>query len=256
MRNLLRIIGMPLLGFLGIMCLAYAPKAAAQECSKGCVPTYGYDSSRDNVNPGESYFQASTLGQMGHIPSATNSPDLNGVVYAQPLYVSQLSIGGVATNVLFVATEENWVYALNADTLSATPIWSVNLNNSGETAVPDSKLPGPGPGCNNISPEVGITGTPVIDTDNNVIYVVSKHYNPNSNPTIFQRLNVLNLSNGSAAAPALPIGATFANVGLTFTEANENQRAGLALVSQGNTPGGPLVYVWFTSRGAPTATPA
>jgi hypothetical protein len=55
------------------------------------------------------------------------------------------------------------------------------LNNTGETAVPDSVLPNQ---CNNIAPEVGITGAPVIDGAANVLYVVSKHYNPNNNPTV------------------------------------------------------------------------
>ena len=243
MRTLLRIAGMPLLGLLGIISVSYAPYAAAQECSKGCVSTYGYDNSRDNMNPNETYFKATTILSVN--PQHTNSPDLNGIVYAQPLYVSQVSINGVTKNVLFVATEENYVYALDGDTIGNPPLWTTNLNtSSGDKAVPDANLPGPGPGCNNISPEVGITGTPVIDTDNNVLYVVSKHYNSSSNPTIFQRLNVLNLSNGTLAAPQFDIASHISG----FTAVNENQRAGLALVSQGNTPGGPLVYVAWGSH--------
>jgi hypothetical protein len=52
--------------------------ASAQECSKGCVYTYGYDESRDNVNPNESTLKATSLSL-----TATNSPDLNGNVFAQ-----------------------------------------------------------------------------------------------------------------------------------------------------------------------------
>jgi hypothetical protein len=236
---------MAFLGLLGIISVGYVPQAAAQECSQGCVSTYGYDNSRDNTNPSETYFKATTITSLN--PQPKNSPDLKGIVYAQPLYVSQVSINGTTKNVLFVATEENYVYAFDGDTISPTtnPLWTANLNtNTGDTAVPDSLLPGPGPGCNNISPEVGITGTPVIDTDNNVLYVVSKHYNSTSNPTIFQRLNVLNLSNGSLAAPQFDIASHISG----FTAVNENQRAGLALVSQGNTPGGPLVYVAWGSH--------
>lgn len=172
MRNLLRITGMALLGFIAIICPADAPYAAAQECSLGCVPTYGYDASRDNVNPNESILKATSLGSL----TPTNSPDLSGIVYAQPLYVSQASIkinGQLTTkNALFVATAENYVYALDADNInSANPLWSTPLNVGTETAVPDSYLPN---ACANISPEVGITGTPVIDTGANLLYVVSK----------------------------------------------------------------------------------
>jgi hypothetical protein len=233
MRNELGITGMAVLILLGVCCVGYSRSVAAQECSQGCVATYGYDPSRDNTNPRESYFKASTLGTT-LIPRATNSPDLNGIVYAQPLYVSQISIGGNLKNVLFVATEENYVYALDADNIGNTPLWTVNLNKSGETAVPDSALPAT---CTDISPEVGITGTPAIDTSNNILYVVSEHV---SGSTISQRLNVLNLSDGSAAAPARDIGSV---LGSGFAAVNQNQRPGLALVSQGDTPGGPQVYV-------------
>jgi hypothetical protein len=241
---------MPLLGILGIISVSYAPRAGAQECSHGCVSTYGYDYSRDNVNPSETYFKASILGTTQQEPTAANSPDLTGIVYAQPLYVSNISIGGVSKNLLFVATEENYVYALNGDSIGSSAIWTTNLN-YGDSAVPDAKLPNT---CNNISPEVGITGTPVIDTDNNLLYVVTKRYNANSNPTVSQWLNVLNLADGSTAAPALNIGGA---IGSGFSALNENQRAGLALVGQGTTPGGPQVYVaWGSHCDASSGAPA
>ncbi|HVI06875.1 MAG TPA: hypothetical protein VND65_01130, partial [Candidatus Binatia bacterium] len=168
--------------------------------------TYGYDFSRDNVNANESILKASTLTTL----SATNSPDLNEVVYAEPLYVSQLVIGSSTYDVLFVATEENWVYALNADSLSSQPLWSANLNcttpptctNPNDEAVPDSLLPGQ---CNNIGPEVGITGTPVIDTAHNVMYVVSKHYNTSTH-AFTQRLNMLYITSGQPVVTTVDIG--------------------------------------------------
>jgi hypothetical protein len=239
-RNELGITGTAVLILLGVCCVGYSRPVAAQECSQGCLTTYGYGYSRDNTNPRESYFQASTLGT-SLIPQAKNSPDLNGIVYAQPLYVSQVSISGFGTkNVLFVATEENYVYALDADTINSQQaiLWSKTLNVGSETAVPDSALPPAGTTtCTDISPEVGITGTPVIDTSVNLLYVVSEHI---SGSTISQRLNVLNLSDGSPAAPALDIGSA---LGSGFAAVNQNQRPGLALVSQGDTPGGPQVYV-------------
>jgi hypothetical protein len=235
MRSALRVAGIAVLGFFLVLILKPGTTSGTVQCSLGCVATYGYNDSRDNVNSNESLLKATGLSSFGN---ATFSPDLNGVVYAQPLYISQIVITGHSRpmNVVFVATEENWVYGLDGDNLSNQPFWGVNLNNTGETAVPDSVLPF---GCTDIAPEVGITGTPVIDTAANVLYVVSKHYNTR-NGSVKQRLNALNLFDGSAAAPALDI--------RQVMPLNQNQRAGLALASQGTLPGGPLIYVVWGSH--------
>jgi len=225
------------MGCLSILLLTPAATSGSSQCSLGCVTTYGYDTARDNVNPSESILKARTLRSL----TSTKSPDLNGIVFAEPLYISQISLTGQSNpvNAVFVATEENWVYALDGDNLANPPFWSVDLNNTGETAVPDSLLPD---GCINIPPEVGITGTPVIDTGSNVMYVVSKSYDGSN---VHQRLNVLNLADGSAAASALDIGSV---IGSSFIADNQNQRAGLALASQGGISGGPLVYVAWGSH--------
>jgi len=224
-----------------IVLLARVAAPSGAQCSQGCVTTYGYNDSRNNINSNESILKATGLSSFGN---ATFSPDLNGVVYSQPLYISQIVIKGHSgpMNVLFVATEENWVYALDGDNLSHQPFWGVNLNRApNETAVPDRVLP---LGCTDIAPEVGITGTPVIDAVANVLYVVSKNYNT-VNGTVKQRLHALNLFDGSAAAPALDVGQA---LGASFSALNQNQRAGLALASQGILPGGPLIYVVWGSH--------
>lgn len=238
MRSTLRVASIVLLGFVSILLLKPGRASGSSECSLGCVSTYGYDYNRDNINSSESILKATTLTSL----TPTNSPDLSGIVYAQPLYVSQASITGQssAVNVFFVATEENWVYALDADNLGNSPFWSANLNQTGETAVPDSVLPRQ---CGNIAPEVGITGTPVIDTANNILYVVSKHANGTN---YYQRLNVLKLYDGTAAATAVDMSTA---LGSNFSALTQNQRAGLALVTQGDVPnGGPLVYVVWASH--------
>lgn len=104
MRNLLRITGIALLG-LGITCIGHPFDAVAQECSAsygGCLPTYGYDYSRDNVNPNETYFKASTLGTHV-IPSSTNSPDpdnkgLASYPGSSPVVTWNSSSGGLNTD--------------------------------------------------------------------------------------------------------------------------------------------------------------
>ena len=100
---------------------------------------------------------------------------MDGYVYAQPLYVSQVLINDRRRNVVYVATEHNSVYAFDADNPVSEPLWHVSFINeaSGVTTVPyqDTASPpgykGPGPimpnGCADLTPEIGITGTPVID---------------------------------------------------------------------------------------------
>ena len=240
MRNtpaFLTVVVFAVAGCIAVLLPKPAATSGTSQCSLGCVTTYGYDTARENVNPAETILKARTLSTL----TATMSPDLNGIVYAQPLYISQINIAGQSNpvNALFVATEENWVYALDGDNLSNPPFWSVDLNNAGETPVPDNLLPD---GCINIPPEVGITGTPVIDTGTNLMYLVSKNFDGTN---VHQRLNVLNLADGTAAATALDIGSV---IGSSFVADNQNQRAGLALASQGSISGGPLVYVAWGSH--------
>jgi hypothetical protein len=102
-----------------------------------------------------------TFGKLGAFP-------VDGQVYSQPLYVSGLSIPGRATqNVLFVTTMHNSVYAYNADSMSPTILlWHVNLG----PPVPSSQLVR----FNDVSVELGILSTPVIDLQRGVLYVVSE----------------------------------------------------------------------------------
>jgi hypothetical protein len=224
-------------------------RAEAQLCSQGCVTTHGYDNSGDNVNPNESVLQASTISPT--LLSASSRSDLLGVVYAQPLYLSQVMINSVPKNVTYVATEENYVYAYDESNFTGTPLWSSNLNNTSvnESAIPDSQLPG---ACSNITPEVGITGTPVIDiapSPDPILYVVSKHYYVDGQGIshFAQRLNALDVTTGTAVYPALDIATAFQGLtSVSFEAANENQRAGLALSYDANN--NPLIWVTWGSH--------
>ena len=226
--------------FAGIATLlvgfSLCPPSIAQApaiCSGGCVTTYGYDNSRDNINNNETVLKASNL----TLTNITTSPDLFGAIYAQPLYLSGVTISGKtgAQNVLYVATEENQVYALDGATLTAD--WTANLNKTGETPVPDTALPG---GCTNIPPEVGITGTPVIDTrpTTPILYVVSRHQTKSIPPTYLQRLNAINVTNGSVLST---LDLTSSNISALSVLGN-NQRAGLALTDTAGTPY--IVVAW------------
>jgi hypothetical protein len=147
-----------------------------------CVLTAHNDNNRDGVNQNESVLKASTLSSTNHpVPKWLATTD--GELYAQPLYIHQLSISGSPKNVVYAVTENNSVYAFDSDSNSAsgTILTQVNLNNasdlapgSTEIAVPYTDLPG---ACTLVAPEVGINGTPVIDVSVTppVMYVVSKH---------------------------------------------------------------------------------
>ncbi len=217
------------------------------------VYTYHNDVARDGANTQEYALTAATVGAatFGKLLSC----GVDGAVYAQPLWVANLSIAGVMHNVVFVATEHDSLYAFDADASPCLLLWQANLIDvthgaaAGETPVPDGGtnfLVGQGDG--DISPEVGITGTPVIDPAAGILYVVAKSVD--STGTLFyQRLHAIDLASGSerAGSPAA-ISATYqADNGsaVNFSPRQENQRAGLALTN------GVLYIAWGSHEDAP-----
>jgi outer membrane protein assembly factor BamB len=113
----------------------------------------------------------------------------DGKVDAQPLYLPNLSISGKEQNLLFVATEHGSVYAFNADT--GTQIWHVSTPLSGETSSDDH-------GCSQITPEIGVTATPVIDPKSGphgTIYVVAM--SRDGSGKYHQRLHALDVITGT-----------------------------------------------------------
>ncbi len=137
------------------------------------VLTYHNDTSRTGANLNETTLtpqnvNASDFGKLFRY-------DLDGQVYAQPLVVSNLKIDGTVHNVLFVATENDSVHALDANNSTAGPhhngvLLADQLHQPGErhhTLVPSQDVQN-----NGISPMYGITATPVIDRATKTIYVV------------------------------------------------------------------------------------
>jgi hypothetical protein len=213
-----------------------------------CVLTYHNNNSRNGVNPFESTLKASTLSSTHH-PTPQWLAATDGLIYAQPLYVNQLSISGGNKNVVYAATENNSVYAFDADSTvnTGTVLAQTNLNNASdlgsgytEIAVPSTDLPG---GCKNIQPEAGITGTPVIDVSVTppILYVVSKHEDVDisGKKTFRQKLHALYIDTlQELPGSPLLLDAAFAKSNAPgFNPLHNNQRAGLALVSDGTTAG-------------------
>jgi hypothetical protein len=205
------------------------------------VFTYHNDLSRDGSNPSEYALTTSnvTAATFGKLFSCV----ADGAIYAQPLWAANLTIGGAKHNVVYVATQHESLYAFDADASPCVTLWHVSLIDSnhggaaGETSVPS----GPtgnlvGNGFGDITPEVGVTGTPVIDPATNTLYVVSKSVIP-AGPTFFQRLHAINALTGSEKTGSpVTIAGTFPGTGdggstTTFNAQQQNQRPGLALVN-------------------------
>ncbi len=176
------------------------------------------------------------------------SQPVDGYVFAQPLYVPGVVIGGATHNVVYIATEGDSVYAFDADNntgSNASPLWHVNFTNpaAGVTTVVFWDV-------NNadIVPYIGITSTPVINTVTNTIYVIAKTAEVSGATTNYvQRLHALDLRTGAekfggpvVIAPTYP-GTDVPNDGrgnITFDALHQNNRAALLL------SGGVLYAAW------------
>jgi hypothetical protein len=195
------------------------------------VFTYHNDLSRDGVNSQEYALNTST------VKAATFGKRfacaIDASAYAQPLWVANVSIGGGTHNVLVAATQHDTVYAFDADASPCQTYWSKSLLASGETWVASADV-----SSTDISPDIGIVGTPVIDPNTKTIYVVSKSKNGS---TFHQRLHALSLIDGSEKFNG-PQQIAFTSGGNTFDPLRQNQRAGLALVNG-------VVYIAYASHG-------
>jgi len=206
------------------------------------VVTQHNDNHRTGANLNETTLNTANVNglQFGKLFSRA----VDGYIYAQPLYVSQLAIPnrGVG-NVVYVATERNNVYAFDADDPDAAdPLWQVNLG----APVPSADI---SPTYRDLTPEIGITSTPVIDLASQTIFVVAKSKNTAAN-TYHQRLHALNLATGqekpgspveiTASAPG--VGTGNVNGVVRFDPLLNLNRPGLLLLNG-------VVYLAFGSHG-------
>jgi hypothetical protein len=208
------------------------------------VLTYHNDDARTGQNLSEtvltpSNVNSSTFGKLF-------SYSVDGYIYAQPLYVPNVTFpkkGGIH-NVIYVATEHDSVYAFNADGTSASPLWHTSFLKNGVTTVPTAMV-----GTDDIKPEIGITGTPVIDPSTGTLYVVAKTINRAG--VVQQHLHALNITTGKEkfGGPRL-INASVKGTGdaankkgmIAFDPLIQNQRSALLLANG-------IVYVAFASHG-------
>ncbi len=208
---------------------------AAASFAQVNVTTYHNDNARSGQNALETTLTPANVnsGQFGKLFSVA----VDGYVYAQPLYLSGVAIGGGIHNVLYVATEHDSVYAIDAD--SGVIYRQASLIPSGGTTVSSSiDL-----GCSDLVPEVGVTGTPVIDVTSGSLLLVSK---AKVGGVVVQHLHSLDIgtlaekSGGPVLIAATVPGTAADGNGTTvsFRALQGNQRAALLLEN------GHLVIGW------------
>jgi uncharacterized protein YjdB len=202
------------------------------------VTTYHNDSSRAGVNSKEyaltpANVQSSSFGKLFSCP-------VDAPVHPQPLWVANLNIAGGVHNVIFAATSHDTVYAFDADAIPCVTYWSKHLIPAGEAPPTATDI-----GSEDIVPDLGIVGTPVIDLATKILYVVTKTKTQGTNcrtpGSCHQRLHALSLLDGTetAGGPAeLTSSITVAGTGggssggrVPFDPYHENQRAALALAN-------------------------
>ena len=208
------------------------------------VFTYHNDPSRTGQNLNERAFMPTNVNvnQFGRLFSFP----VDGYIYAQPLYVANLNMPGAGfRNVVFVATEHDSVYAFDADGRSTAPLWQTSFIDPahGITTVPFEET-----GSNDIVPEIGITGTPVIDPSSGTLYVSAK---TKESGEYVHRLHALDLQTGQekfggpvalqAAVPGTGAGNDGAG-NVPFNPLRQHDRCALMLLNG-------VIYIAFASHG-------
>jgi len=177
------------------------------------VTTYHNDNSRTGQNTAETVLTTSNVNTTTFGKLFTVQVD--GQVYAQPLVLSNVSIGGGTHNVVYVATENDSLYALDANT--GAQYWKVSLG----TPESSANLPVGHGNCTNITPQYGITATPVIDPTAGTIFAVARQgYN--------YELHALAVGTGVEKS-GFPVTISGSASGITFDGSTQHIRPALLL---------------------------
>ncbi|MFI4886259.1 MAG: pyrrolo-quinoline quinone [Steroidobacterales bacterium] len=208
---------------------------APQPTAHTDVATYKDDAGRTGENLTETALTPANVNSSSFGLLRVLSVD--GKVDAQPLYLAQVSVAGAAHDVVFVATENDSVYAFDPHT--GATLWHVSLLGSGETPSDDR-------GCDQISPQIGVTSTPVIDRKagpDGAIFLVAMSKDGSSN--YHQRLHALDITSGAElfGGPVTinPTYSSSAGGQKTFSPGQYAERAALLLDNQ-------TIYTSWTSH--------
>ena len=216
---------------LALACTLLLPVSAFAQAS---VLTQHNDAARTGANLAEVVLTTTNVNvsQFGKLFERI----VDDEIYGQPLYVEGVNVLGVARNVVYVTTNNDSVYAFDADDPAASaPLWHVNYTNpaGGVVPVPRADV---GQACGtyrDFANRIGIGGTPVIDPVSQTIYFVTR---TKENGAYFQRLHAVNIADGTARSIPQIIQASVPGTGdgntqgiIAFNPRTHNQRAGLLL---------------------------
>jgi hypothetical protein len=236
------------------------------------VLSYRYDQQASGVNSQETILAPENVNSQSFGKIATTPVD--GQVYAQPLYVEGVVVGGQTHNVVYVATEHDSVYAI--DSTTGAVLWHDSFLGPGITTVPYQDTGSPA-----LEPEMGITATPVIDLSTNSIYVLANTKVVESDGTHYiYELHALDLATGSenlggpltiadtiydgtnftyVSGPSVPgTGQGSVNGVVTFNALREFSRVGMLLydgniyMAFGSHPDIPPAHGWLLGVNAET----
>ena len=203
----------------------------ASAAANTAVTTYKEDAQRSGNQYTETTLTTSNVNQNSFRKRV--SYPLDGQMYAQPLFLPNITIGGASHNVVYVATEHDSVYAFDADSTELiAPLWHTSfLTSSGVTSPSNIDV-----SCNDMIPEDGLSGTPAIDRRTGTLYVVAMTKESGS---LIYRLHALDVTTGmeKPGSPTLiqasvpGTGAGSSNGTVTFNPVTERQRAALTLAN-------------------------
>jgi hypothetical protein len=213
------------------------------------VLTYHNDLSRSGANLSETILTPSnvnvnTFGQLFSYP-------VDGQIYAQPLYVANVTLPDASVhNIVLVATENDSVYAFDANNPTAGPygngiLWQDSFIDpaKGITTIPSADVY-----CPLIKPQIGITDTPVIDPSSGIMYLVAATKQVVEDVTTYhQQLHALAITTGKEARgspveiQATTLGQGDGGTSVTFDPFSQLERAGLVLANG-------VVYTFWTSH--------
>jgi hypothetical protein len=208
--------------FLNCAALVYNAHTTDILMNRGNLTRTGLNSTETVLTP--ALVSSSSFGPLYNNP-------VDGQVYAQVLYVSNQSIivqgqSRKKHNVLYVATENDSLYAFDAD--SGVRYWKTSVAPAGETSVPSTDL-----NSTDLQPLIGITSTPVIDRSagpNGTIFLVAMTKNAT---TLFYRIHAIDLATGQDRLTPAIVSASVPGMGPadTFNPQFERNRAGLLLLN-------------------------
>jgi hypothetical protein len=234
---------------------ALPPSQQEKPATPPAITTYQNGNSRLGQNLQESILtptniNSTSFGMLFNWPT-------DGNIYAQPLYVPNVTIDGSVHNVVYIVTEADGIYAFDADsqTLNSHPLWYTSLVN-GTTVTPIPCLAHKA-ACT-IYPLLGITGTPVINLATNTMYFIARTAEGSStNPNYVARIHALDITTGleESYSPATICSVPYSTGQMgcqlqtgVFNPLGDGQRPGLLLEPTSGFSQG-VLWVGFSGQG-------